>query len=334
LERSLAIATRAAERGAQVTRQLLTFSRQQILNPKLIDPAARLPDLATLLRSTLRGDITLDAEIAAELPMVAVDPGELELALINLALNARDAMPSGGRLRLAAEHRRLRDERLGIDGDYLVIELADDGDGIPPDVLPRVFEPFFTTKEVGAGTGLGLSQVYGFASQSGGAVDIESAPGEGTKVRLFLPVAVAVEGRPQPEIARPQHRHTVTTGSILVVEDDVDVAELAAGALQRCGFTVTLAHRARAALDLLRGGKFDAVLSDVVMPDGMSGIELAAEVRSSFPEIPVLLVSGFSEALADAARHGLQIIAKPFQTQELCESVSGLLVRDEPSAQP
>jgi two-component system, NtrC family, sensor kinase len=314
---------RAAERGALLTKQLLAFSRQEMLAPEVIEPSRRLPEIALLLGGSLRGDIRIDAAIPAELWPIKVDAAALELALLNLGLNARDAMPNGGTLRIAAANRRIEDEGVAFPGDYVLIEVRDTGAGIPADILPRVFEPFFTTKEVGAGTGLGLSQVHGFAHQSGGAVDIESSPGHGTSVRIFLPAVPAPAKIADTPV--PNHVHRAT-GTVLVVEDDIDVADLAAGLLQRCGFTVKLAYRALAALDLLRRGeKVDLIFSDVLMPDGISGIELAEEVRSRFPTVPVLLATGYSDVATDAIAKGLPIITKPYRTRDLCNCVAGIL---------
>lgn len=320
----LARVQHAAETAATVTRQLLAFSRQQLLNPQVIEPAQRLRDLASLLTQSLRGDIGIEFDIPADLPTVRVDMTQLELSLLNLCFNARDAMPVGGKLHVAASSRTVRDARLGLSGDYLVIEIADTGTGIAPDILPRVFDPFFTTKDVGAGNGLGLSQVYGFAQQSGGAVDIESSLGVGTTVRLYLPTCAPADAARRAPTAAAVPAPAGAT--VLVVEDNPDVADLAAALLEECGFSVRLAYRARAALDLLQQGEVvDLVFSDIMMPDGMSGIELAEQVRRQFPTIPVLLATGYSEAVADAAARGLQIITKPYRTQELCDSVGGLL---------
>jgi len=317
-------AQRAAERGAKVTKQLLAFSRQQMLKPELIEPSERLRDFVSLLGQSLRGNIVIEADIPDDLWAVEIDPTQLDLALLNLGLNSRDAMPTGGTLRIAAVNQRLDDSRLGINGDYLVVEIADTGIGIQSDLLSKVFEPFFTTKDVGAGSGLGLSQVHGFAHQSGGTVDIESALGRGTVVRLYLrasPDAVVVT----PAVARKVHQH-FKTATVLIVEDDADVAQVAAALLEQCGFNVRLAYHAHAALDLLgRGEDIDLVFSDVIMPKGMDGIELAQQVRTRFPRIPVLLATGYSDAAIDAASKGLQILTKPYRTEELCQSVGGLL---------
>jgi PAS domain S-box-containing protein len=322
--KSLATARRAAERGARVTKHLLAFSRRQRLNPEVIEPPQHLRDLASLMGRSLRGDITIETDIPADLWPVEIDATELELALLNLGLNARDAMPNGGIIKVSATNRTVRDPRLGLDGDYLVIEIADNGSGIPPDILPRVFEPFFTTKDVGAGSGLGLSQVHGFAHQSGGAVDIESQLGFGTIAWLYLRASSAPPAL-VPAAAPLQHQHAAT-GTVLVVEDDGDVADVVVALLRQCGFEVKLAYRARAALDLLhQGERVDVVFSDILMPDGMSGIDLAEEVRNRFPDIPILLATGYSEAALDAAARGMQILTKPYRSEELCKSVCSLL---------
>ena len=185
----LANAIRAGQRGAVLTRQLLSFSRQQLLNPEIVQPSGQLGNVASLLGGSLRGDIVVETDIPADLWPVEIDPAELELALLNLGINARDAMPDGGVLRIAAANRTIQDDRNQLEGDFLVIEIGDNGSGISPDILPRVFEPFFTTKDIGAGNGLGLSQVHGFARQAGGAAEIESELGKGTTVRLYLPAA-------------------------------------------------------------------------------------------------------------------------------------------------
>jgi signal transduction histidine kinase/CheY-like chemotaxis protein len=325
LQEILARARRAAERGAKVTSQLLSFSRQQLLSPEIIEPSTRLRDLITLLKPSLRGDIAIETAIPDDLWAIEIDPTQLELALINLGLNARDAMPNGGIFRVAAANRTVVDERLNLAGNYLVIEVADTGTGIARELLPRVFDPFFTTKPVGAGSGLGLSQVHGFAHQSFGAVEIESELGKGTTVRLYLPASPVAAAAPEPTHVSEAHEHP-ETGTVLVVEDDLDIGELAAKLLRDCGFTVKLVGRARAALDILhRGEGIDLIFSDIMMPDGMNGIDLAEEVKSRYPAIPVLLATGYSDAAGDAGSKGLPILAKPYRAQELCACVIALL---------
>lgn len=321
-------ASEAARRATKLTRQLLTFSGRQMLHADRFEPSRGLPDMINLLGGSLRDHITVETDIPEGLWPVRVDSGELELALLNLAINAGDAMPQGGRLSIAAANQTLRAPRLGLEGDYLMIEVADDGPGIPPDILPRVFDPFFSTKEVGVGTGLGLSQVHGFAHQAKGAVDIESAPGEGATIRIYLPAL--------RESSVDPGKSDSDGGVILIVEDDIDVAEVAASMLDSHGFSVKLAYRAQVALDLLRRGEsIDLVFSDVVMPGGMTGLDLAREVKRSFPRIPILLATGYSDTLGGAERLGVPVITKPYQSGELCGRIGALLrARDETKADP
>jgi signal transduction histidine kinase len=322
-DKRLAAATEAAERGARVTRQLLTFSGRQHLKPDRFEPDTRLPDLSALIAGSLGAEVSVEFEFPPGLWPVKVDAAELELALFNLCFNARDAMKGGGRLRVAAVNREIRDERLGIDGSYLAIEVSDSGEGIPPELLSKVFDPFFTTKPVGVGTGLGLSQVHGFAHQAGGAVDIESLVGRGTTVRLYLPALNDAEVGGGAE----QSGRCGSLGTVLIVEDDVDVAEVAATILANSGYEVRLVHRAQGALDLLRRGeKVDILFSDIVMPDGMNGLDLAAQVTLEHPDMPVLLATGYSDALSDAQGQGFQIIGKPYRSNELCNRISAMLL--------
>jgi two-component system NtrC family sensor kinase len=321
----LLAAARGAERGAQLTKQLLTFSRQQMLQPRTVDPAVWLADVTRLLIGSLRGDIVVKTEVRGAPGAIEVDPSQLDLAILNLAVNARDAMPNGGILRLSVENKRLDDHSLGIQGDYVVINVSDTGEGVAPDVLPRVFEPFFTTKEGGPGAGLGLSQVHGFVHQSGGAVDIGSVLGEGTTIRLYLPVTA------NPVIGHPSDAPSVlesnAMGHLLVVDDDVEVADIAAQLLQNCGYSVRLAHGAQAALDIMKSGEtVDLIFSDIIMPGGMNGVQLAEEVRRSFPRVPILLASGYSDSIAGAKAKGLEVITKPYRSEDLRKRIDELLV--------
>ncbi|WP_374571169.1 response regulator [Phenylobacterium sp.] len=327
--RRLTIALQAAERGASLTRQLLSFAGKQMVRPEVIEPSRRLEDIAMLFAGSLRSDIRVETDIPADLWRVEVDATELELAALNLAFNARDAMSEGGVLKLTAANVEREDERLGLAGRYVMIELTDTGPGIADEIMPRIFDPFFTTKEVGAGSGLGLSQVHGFARQAGGAVDVESVPGRGATVRLYLP---AVDGAAEPatrRIERAEADIDMATGKVLVVDDDAEVADVAAQMLEHHGFSVRLAYRAKEALELLHDGEdVDLVLADIVMPGGMNGIELAQEVRSRFPELPILLATGHSDSVKDAAAKGLEIIAKPYMSAELCDRVLSLMRRE------
>jgi signal transduction histidine kinase len=328
LERLLGSATLGAERGAAVTKQLLAFSRRQMLKPEVLDTSQALAQSVALLSGALSGEVAIESEIAEGLPPIEIDPTELDLALLNLALNAKDAMPGGGVLKVSADKRRVNNRRLQVSGARLVIEVADTGVGIAPDQLPLVFDPFFTTKGA-AGTGLGLSQVYGFAHQSGGAVDIDSAPGKGTRVRLILPLAPgATLAGPAPAESEATSTAVGQRATVLVVDDDEEVANLAAALLEEAGFRVKLAHRARAALDIVRRDKgVDLLFSDIVMPDGMDGIALAEAVRKLRPALPILLTSGYSDALADgrAETRGFPILPKPYKAAELRRGVLTLL---------
>jgi signal transduction histidine kinase/CheY-like chemotaxis protein len=329
LERLLAQATAGAERGAAVTKQLLAFSRRQMLKPELLETSPRLGESMALLSGALGGAIAIESDIPADLPPIEIDPTELDLALLNLALNARDAMSGAGTLRVSAAARPVQNERLGLNGDYLVIEVADTGIGIAPEHVARVFDPFFTTKGAG-GTGLGLSQVHGFAAQSGGAAEIESEPGVGTRVRLYLPHKPMPAQAAAPIFGVEETDSEEVKGTVLVVDDDVSVASLAAELLEDGGFRVRLAYRARVALDLLRTDfSVDLLFSDIVMPDGMDGIALAQEVRKLRPALPILLTTGYSEALSDgrAQASGLEVLPKPYKASELLHGIAALMER-------
>jgi two-component system NtrC family sensor kinase len=308
----------ATQRGESLTRQLLTFSRRQMLQPSVIDLATRLPEIKDMLSRSLRGDIEIHVGVPQRSCFVKVDPSEFELALLNLAVNARDAMPSGGRLTITAKPVVLRgtasEEELR--GEYVAIRIADTGDGIPPDVLPRVFEPYFTTKDVDKGTGLGLSQVYGFAKQSGGAVTITSSMGQGTSVTLLLPRTWEMPAQKQA----PASPLGVTPpgGTVLLVEDNAEVAEVGKAYLEQLGYGVRQASSAQAGLDLIdRDGNIDLVFSDILMPGGMNGLDLADAVRRRFPNIAVLLTTGYSSSAQDAVRQGFEVLQKPYDLAAL-----------------
>jgi two-component system CheB/CheR fusion protein len=322
---SLAKVMQAAERGALVTRQLLAFAREQTLNPEWVEPSDRLGEAVSFITESLAGDVLVKTDIPSRLWPLQIDLSELQLALVNLALNARDAMPTGGTLEITAVNETVSDLHLGLDGEYLVIKVADTGEGIPPEILSRVFDPFFSTKDPAVNRGLGLSQVHGFAYQSGGAVAVRSEPGEGTTVTLYLPSSQKMRlADASTDDAHSEAAHKA--GTVLLVEDDLDVAEVTAALLEECGYAVKLTYRTSEALNvLLQGKRVDLVLSDIMMPGGMNGMELAEEVRSLLPQLPVLLATGYSDAAADAASRGLPIITKPYTMEELCASVTELI---------
>jgi two-component system NtrC family sensor kinase len=303
----------ATNRGESLTRQLLAFSRRQMLTPAVIDLAERLPELKDMLSRSLRDDITIEVVVPDQSCAVKVDPSELELALLNLAVNARDAMPNGGALSITAEPVVLEGKAAeeGLSGEFVAIRVADTGGGIPADILPHVFEPFFTTKDVGKGTGLGLSQVYGFAKQSGGTAAINSAVGRGTVITLYLP---RTRELPAPSIARMEAEAAPQrAGTALVVEDSPEVAEVAIAYFQQVGCMVKQVANAHEALELLANDpKIDLVFSDILMPGGMNGLELAHAIRRLYPAMPVLLATGYSDSGRDAVQQGFVVLPKPF----------------------
>jgi two-component system NtrC family sensor kinase len=307
----------ATQRGESLTRQLLTFSRRQTLQPSVIDLAERLPEFKDMLSRSLRGDIDIRVSVPNRRCSIKVDPSELELALLNLAFNARDAMPSGGALTIAAKPVVLRGKASeeGLHGDFVAIRVADTGAGIPSDVLPRVFEPFFTTKDVGKGTGLGLSQVYGFARQSGGAATITSSA-RGTAVTLFLPQTWETPARQRQQAATADVAHSA--GTILIVEDNAEVADVGKAYLEQLGYRVKQAASAQAALDLIESeGGIDVVFSDILMPGGVNGLDMGHIIRRQFPQIVVLLTTGYSSSAQDAVHQGFAVLQKPYDIAAL-----------------
>jgi two-component system, NtrC family, sensor kinase len=305
--------TTATQRGGSLTRQLLAFSRRQMLQPSVIDLAERLPEIKDMLSRSLRGDIEIRVGVPRRPCMVKVDPNEFELALLNLAFNARDAMPKGGTLTITAKPVLMRGKASeeGLSGDFVAIRIADTGTGIPPDALPRVFEPFFTTKEVGKGTGLGLSQVYGFARQSGGAASIATSARRGTAVTLFLPRSWEMPARPRATIVATGD--VPPAGTVLVVEDNAEVAAVGEAYFEELGYQVRHAASAQAGLESIeRDAAIDLVFSDILMPGGMNGLELADIVRRRFPHIAVLLTTGYSSSAQDAVRRGFEVLQKPY----------------------
>ncbi|WP_119419295.1 MASE4 domain-containing protein [Desertibaculum subflavum] len=318
----------AAERGARLIRQIMLFSRRQALNPEVIDLNARARDMSELLSRSLRGDIRLLVDLPAGLWPVECDATELDLALMNLCVNARDAMPGGGLVRLVAENRVIdadEAESLQIAGAFVALSVADTGSGIAPENLARVFEPYFTTKQAGEGTGLGLSQVYGFAQAAGGRALIASELGQGTRVTLYLPRAARAAGAAEPEAAALP---SGGSGTVLLIEDDEAVAKVIVAMLQMIGYAAHHVRDARTALALLLGGqRFDLVFSDIMMPGGMSGLDLARRVRQHFPDLPILLASGYNRAAVEVDREGFSLLAKPFRADALADAVREAVTR-------
>lgn len=305
----------AVDRGATLTRQLLAFSRRSALTPRVLDLRLQIEGMRVLLERSLRENIAVEIDLPEDLWPVEVDASELELALLNVAVNARDAMPNGGVLRITGENVR-GDAGGTLARDHVRISVSDTGVGLSPEQAARVFEPFFTTKPVGKGTGLGLSQVYGFAQSSGGEVAFESAEGQGATVRLCLPRSDKPLSEAETDsVPRAPIRGR---GRILMVEDDDGVAQVVAEMLRQLGYRVTRADSAAEALaTLARDARFDLVFSDMVMPGEMDGRALAREIRTQYPGLPVLLTTGYSEAAAQAAAEGLTLLPKPYRLEAL-----------------
>jgi CheY-like chemotaxis protein len=334
--RKVKTATRAAMRGADLTRRLLAFSRRQMLEPKVVDLRQLVDNLNELVRRTLGEGIDIASEFPETLWPTFVDPSQLETAILNLSINARDAMPTGGSLTIACANLSLGPDQareLGggvVPGDYVTIKVSDSGHGMTPDVLRQVFEPFFTTKEVGKGSGLGLSMVYGFAEQSGGSVIVESEPHMGTSVTIFLPRAAA--DTPDAREDTLIHRFMPSGNEcILVVDDEDDVRETVIALLHELGYETLEASNGPAALEVIsRNPQIKLLLSDIRMPGGLHGPALAKRVRLQRPDIKVMFTSGF--AGNDPIKPGdlvtgSEILKKPFKNEELAIKIRLLLDR-------
>ena len=318
----------AAERGTALTRQLLAFSRRQELKPESVDLAHHIEGMRELLDRSLSGDISVTLAFGPDLWPVEVDPGELELVILNLAVNARDAMPNGGTIHITA-HNAAGVEDPELTGDFVRLCVSDTGAGMPPEVLEHVFEPFFTTKEIGKGSGLGLPQVYGFAKQSGGAVYVNSAVNRGTTIVMLLPRALIPRGLPpltvaDVDISKESPR---SGGAVLLVEDDDEVASTVAEMLAKLGYAVTRTASAEEALGSLNGGlTIDVVFSDVMMPGGMNGVDLARVLRAHRQDLPILLTSANVDAAnALATELGVQILRKPYRLIDLSNALNRCL---------
>jgi len=309
----------ATDRAANLTRQLLAFSRRHMLNPKAVDLNGVLARTRVLIEHCVPENIVLDFDVSADPCPVRVDVSEFEAAVLNLVVNARDAMPNGGTLRFTTWDKTFAEGDAnapqGRPGRYIALRIEDTGYGMPPETLARVYEPFFTTKEVGKGTGLGLSQVYGFAKQSGGSVSIESQVGRGTQVSIFLPrssEAIAEDGDPlatMPKLERPI--------TILVVEDDPEVRRTSVAMLQDLGHQILIARNATEALALIQAAEpIDVLFTDVVMPGGISGIELANAAVAVSPTLKVLITTGYPGHV-ELLRNEFAVLPKPFTRLDL-----------------
>jgi PAS domain S-box-containing protein len=307
-----------AERATKLTGQLLAFSRRQALRPEVFSVDARVEAVTEMLAAVVGGRIEVQAHTDCGICYVEADPTQFDTALVNMAVNARDAMSGAGRLTLRVEAAASVPQVRGhgaAEGEFVAISVHDTGSGIPPEQLAQIFEPFFTTKEVGKGTGLGLSQVYGFVKQSGGEVSVESEIGVGTTFTLYLPRVAVQEPEEAPQTAAGEQKGR---GHILVVEDNEEVGAFSTQLLAELGFETTWAANADAALKLIsqQSELFSAVFSDVVMP-GMNGVDLAREIGRREPDLPVVLTSGYSHVLAEEGTHGFELLNKPYSIDDL-----------------
>jgi len=333
IDRAASLSMQGAQKAATLTKRLLAFARRQPLDPKPVDAGNLVTGLADLLQRTLGETVKLETVSGAGLWLTQVDPAELENALMNLAINARDAMPAGGRLTIETSNAHLDDAYVETitepvrPGQYVLIAVSDTGIGMAEDILTQVFEPFFTTKEVGKGTGLGLSQAYGFVRQSSGHIKIYSEVGEGTTVKIYLPRLIAgqVEELPDANPAQEAHGGAET---ILVVEDHPDLRAFSVSVLSELGYRVLAASAGPEAVYIVKKERIDLLFTDVVLPDGMNGRQVAEAVNAVQPGVKVLFTTGYT---ANAIVHngrldaGLQLLSKPFSASALANRVRRLL---------
>jgi signal transduction histidine kinase len=315
--RLITAALKAAAHGAQMTQQLLAFARRSTLHAKTVDLGATIADMQNFLRRTLGETVTIEFDIARDLWPCHVDPVQFEAAILNVAINARDAMPEGGRLRVELSNEQATAAEGLAPGPYVRIRLADNGVGMDREVVERAFEPFFTTKEIGQGSGLGLSQVYGFVSQSGGDVKIASAAGEGTTISLYLPRSDNVTD--DQTVLPASGEEPVGDETILIVEDDEQVRDIAVAMIEDLGYEVLVARDGVEALKFLQSGEqIDLLFSDILMPNGIGGIALATQARAMRAGLKILLTSGYSvRGDAEVRRPDFPIIEKPYRRDKL-----------------
>ncbi len=332
--RLLSNAAKAAERGTKLTRQLLAFARKTRLEPRRINLNDLIHEFGDLIDNTVGAQIRLVTALERRLPDVLIDPSHLEMALLNVLINARDAMPQGGTVTISTQLWKLNGNAAAHqlpEGDYVVLTIADEGAGMSEEVRRRATEPFFTTKGQDRGTGLGLAMVHGFVQQSLGRLELESAPGDGTQVRMLFPVATEESQRPPRPAPRQGGGRAAAHGTetILLVEDSDDVRALAAEVLGALGYRIVLARSGEEALEMHAKETIDLLFTDIVMPGGMSGLELVEQFASIAPGVPVLMTTGYNEDLvADIPRGtALDVIGKPYRREELADRVRMALDR-------
>jgi len=332
--RSKEMALEGVQRAVSLTSRLLAFSRQQPLAPKTLDANKLVSGICELLRRTLGESVSLETVLAAGIWRTEADPNQLEIAILNLAVNARDAMPGGGKLTIETGNCHLDKAYVSglsepvADGQYVMIAVADTGSGMDRETLERAFDPFYTTKEIGKGTGLGLSQVYGFVRQTAGHVKIYSEPGQGTTVKIYLPRCVAEGDGPDNQSASREAVRAIGSETILVVEDDAALRAYSVEILRELGYAVIEADRASSALDVLDQKKVDLLFTDVVMPGGMNGRQLSDEAVRRSPGLKVLFTTGYTRnAIVHHGRldAGVNMIGKPFTFEGLGSKIRALL---------
>jgi PAS domain S-box-containing protein len=316
MQRALSAIEAATRRGAALTSQLLTFARRQSVNPQSVDIAERINAVREVLDTGVGSAVTLQFDIPNSGLQAAIDIAEFETALVNLVINARDAMPGGGTVTVSA-HARTGDAETG-GRDYVAVSVRDTGVGIPPDLLDRIFDPFFTTKPIGKGTGLGLSQVHGFAHQAGGTVKVASEIGKGTEVTMLLPRDTTA-----PHSDAAARIEDGGSGTVLLVEDNPDVASASIGLLEQLGYTVRRVPDAEAALRAVEHDGIDIVFSDIVMPGQMDGLALAHRLRQIRPHLPILLATGYSDAAVNV-QNEFPILRKPYEIHQLSQAIARL----------
>jgi len=337
----LSDASEAAVRGEKLAQQLLAFARRQRLDPQPIDVNALVLRMLPMLERTMSAKIAVRTDFDPHCRTACADPHQIEIAVLNLAINAHDAMPNGGTLTLRTRNRALAASDLppgghAGPGDFVMLSVQDTGVGMTEDVVRRIFEPFFTTKESGRGTGLGLSQVYGFVVQSHGHISVKSAPGAGTSIEIYLPVAdetVSVAGQERADARKGGGEGGGAT--ILIVEDDPEVRKFAANALAGFGYRTLAANDARSGLTLAATcPEIDLVFSDVVMPGGMSGLDMVRELRRRSPRMKAILTTGYTDVIGDIRESGIPLLMKPYRPSELLREIRSVLRSAEHGSAP
>jgi signal transduction histidine kinase len=331
IDRFAQSAMKAARRGEHLVRQLLTYARRQISHPQTVNLNQLIANLENLMHRVIGEQIEVVSVLSPVLAPVQIDPAQFETAMLNLAINSRDAMASGGRITIETQNIAVDRQSVAIDpeitpGSYVMIAVSDSGAGMTPAVLARAFDPFFTTKGAGKGSGLGLSQVYGFAKTAGGYVRIYSEPGIGTTVKLYLPQSSSLPILMEPAAETASLQSGRGRGTILLVEDDEDVLAVTAESLRELGYQVVTAIDAARALEILRSDQpIDLLFSDVIIPGGTNGAQLAVTARRIRPELKVLLTSGYTAAALNL-EHGLpdnlNVVGKPYQRDELAKRLT------------